>query len=121
MKRTIALGIAVLAIVTFCWIMTPMPASAADEQITFKPASVTELKDRNGNSYVRMLWAKTGELNGVSYSKTVSVNAYGEHVAQARAIKPGQEVKAVASKKFYQGSEYYTILGFDGKSSTAKK
>ncbi len=119
MKNTLTIGSIVVAIVMFMFCMTPMPAKA-DELITFKPASVTELKDKNGQPYVRMLWTKDADMNGVKYQKTISVNAYRELVPAAKQFKPGQEVTAVASKSFYQGREYYTIMGFK-EAATAKK
>lgn len=102
------IGIIVLAIVAFCW-MTP---AFAEEAITFKPSSVSVLKDRNGQEYVRMIWGQTKELNGVQYSTGSTVNAYGDMVSQAKQFKPGQEVTAVVQKREYNGTTYYTVLGF---------
>ena len=116
MKSTLSIAAVVIAIAVFMFWATP---AKADELITFKPSSVTELKDKNGNAYVRMLWTKDSELNGVKYQKTTSVNAYRDMVPAAKLIKPGQEVTLVASKSFYQGREYYTVMGIG--TTAAKK
>lgn len=115
--KHITLGIAVIAIVAFMFCATP--AVRAEEVITFKPSTVSVLKDRNGNDYVRMIWGRTAELNGVQYSTGSTVNAYGEMVTAAKQIKPGQEITAVVQKRDYQGSTYYTVLGL--KPTAAKK
>lgn len=118
MKSILSTGIVVLAIVAFLFCSTP--AKAEDMVITFKPSSVSVLKDRNGNEYVRMIWGQEKELNGVKYAAGASVNAYRELAAQAKLYKQGDTVTAVVSKKDYNGTEYYTVLAFD-KTKTAKK
>jgi len=117
MKRDISIALIVLAIVTFCWIATPF---AADEVLTFNPSSVSVLKDRSGQEYVRMINGGVKELNGIKYSSGSTVNAYRENVAAAKKIKPGDTVTCVVSKKDYNGTVYYTVLAF-APTATAKK
>ena len=119
MKRNLVLFVAILAIVSFMWAATP--ARAEDVVLKFKPSSVSILKDRSGNEYVRFIMPDSKELSGIRYSAGISVNAYREMVEQAKALKPGQEVTVVASKREYNGSTYYTILAFGGTTTAAKK
>ncbi len=118
MKRDLIAFAAIVAIVSFMWIATP--AFAAEEVLTFKPSSVTTLTDKNGTEYGRMLMPVNGNKNGIAFTDTVAVNAFGQHVAAAKSIKPGQEVSAVVQKRDYQGKTYYTILGLKGEAQAKK-
>lgn len=108
--KSILTGIVIAAIVGFCWISTP--ALAAEQALTFKPESVAISKDKNGNEFVRMVISENKTANGIPFKSSYTVNAYREHVAQAKLIKPGQEVTAVVQMKEYNGQKYGTILGF---------
>jgi hypothetical protein len=114
--KNIITAIAILLIVTFVWCATP---ARAEQPLTFKPESVTVLKDKNGNEYVRMLVSEKKTQSGVSYSQSTTINAYRDLVPAASKIKPGQEVTAIVEKREYQGRTYFTLLGL--KDATAKK
>jgi hypothetical protein len=114
--KNIFTGIIVLLIVTFVWIATP---ARAEQVLTFKPDTVTVLKDKNGNDYVRMLVSEKKASQGVNFTQSTTINAYRDLVPAASKIKPGQEVTAVVEKREYQGRSYFTVLGI--KDSIAKK
>ncbi len=119
MKKDLAMLAAIVAIVTFCWISTP--ALAAEEVMTFKPTSVVVKQDKFNQDYVRMVIPATGSKDGIPFSSTYAVMAFGEHVAAAKQIKPGQEVTAVVQKHDYKGQTSYTIIGLKGASQAKKQ
>lgn len=111
--------LALLAIISFMFCSTP---ARAEQPMTFKPDSVTVLKDKNGNEYVRMLISEKKNSSGISYTQSTTVNAYRELVPAASKIKPGSEVTAIVEKREYQGRTYYTLLGLkDSAPVTVKK
>jgi hypothetical protein len=59
-----------------------------------------------------MIVSENKLINGIPYKSSHTVNAYREHVAAAKQIKPGQEVTAVVQSKEFNGQKYMTVLGF---------
>jgi hypothetical protein len=112
MKRIIVAVIVAFALFT-------VNAIAAEQVMTVKPDSVSVLKTKTGESYVRILVSEQKEASGIKFSQATTFNAYRDLVGPASKIKPGTEVTMVVEKREYQGRTYYTILGI--KSAVASK
>jgi hypothetical protein len=110
----------VLAIVSFCWISTPL---AAESVINAKIDSATVLKDKNGAEYVRLIVAESKEMGGIKYSKTVPVLAFRDQVTTAKTLRAGDMLKAVVSHSATpDGRESYRIVSFpQAEAKPAKK
>ena len=102
-------AIIILAIVCLFW---TLPVIAADKIIDTKIESAVQKKDKNGDDYVRFIVPINKSLNGVDYTDSMSVNAYGTLFTQATTYKDGQPLNAIVSIKEYNGREYGTILKF---------
>lgn len=86
MKRFIV----ILALVAFALITVNV--HAAEQVMTIKPESVSVMKTKTGESYVRMLVSESKEASGIKFAATTSFNAYRDLVAQASKCVPGKEI-----------------------------
>jgi hypothetical protein len=87
-------------------------AYAEDIMLNASPTDVVSKLDKNGSPYVRMIIQEDKELNGVAYKSGVPVMFFGDLVAKAKAVKPGQAIKVIASKGDYKGKTSYTAISF---------
>lgn len=94
-------------------------AAQAEQVVTITPDSVTVLKTKAGEDYVRMLVSEKKTANGITFAQSTTYNAYRENVPAASKCKPGTPITAVVEKREYQGRSYFTILGI--KSAVASK
>ena len=101
----------IIAAVVFVSCMA-IPAMALDKMLDAKIVSASTSTDKNGAEYVRILISEDRDLQGVKYTQTVAVMAFGEMVKKAKALKSGDTLKAVCSEREYRGRTSYTILAF---------
>lgn len=87
-------------------------AQAADTIVTGKIETVTVATDKNGNEYVRIIIPEKRSLNGIEYEAGVAIMAFSELANQAKALKPGDQLKAICASRDYQGRKSYTVLAF---------
>jgi hypothetical protein len=122
MKRDLMTGVAVILIVTFCWLMTPSPTLASDTMINAKISSMTISKDKNGAEFVRFIVNEPRELSGVKYERSIPVLAFREQVVAAKGLKAGETLKAVVQKSVTpDGRESYRIVSFAPVASAKTK
>ena len=83
-------------------------AAAGDQMIDSKIESVTQLTDKNGNPFVRIIINEDREMNGVKYQKGVPVMFFGDLVTPGSTYKAGETLKAICS---YDASyDSYTVI-----------
>jgi hypothetical protein len=107
MKRFVMFAVAAIVMVGMAGV-----ALAEDIVLTAKVEKVIVKNDKNGAAYARVLFTEKATLNGVEYNKTVSAVAFGDQTTRAKAMKKGDTMKVIASKKEYKGAPSYQILQF---------
>lgn len=85
-------------------------APAADQILSAKVEASTVGKDKNGAEFVRLIINEQREVQGVKYTVGTPVMAFRDQAERAKAIKPGQTVKAVVTQREWQGRKSYTVL-----------
>ena len=105
MKKSMAILILVAFFVTM---ISFGMASAADKILDAKIDSVTQLTDKNGNPFTRVIVTEDRTLDGVAYSKGVPVMFFGDMATIGSSYKAGETLRAVAN----YSAEYdsYTVL-----------
>jgi hypothetical protein len=93
-------------------LMISLPAYATDQVVTAQIESVQLRKDKHQNDFVRMIIPLELNINGISYTDTVTVNAYDTQVATAQTLKAGDTLNAIVKFKDYKGTTYGTVLKF---------
>lgn len=83
-------------------------AAAADQILDAKVDSVTQLIDKNGNAFTRVIVTEERSIEGTKYSKGVPVMFFGEMAAIGSTFKAGETLRVVAN----YNTEYdsYTVL-----------
>ena len=110
--RNIGILVAVMLIVSFMWISTPM---AAESMLTGSIESSTTAISKAQKEYVRLIINTDKQLNGVKYQTQSVVMAFEpEIVAKAKSYKKGDSFSAVCSSKEYNGRTSYQILKLSG-------
>jgi hypothetical protein len=107
MKRNLSIILAIAIA-----LMLSVPAYAADQIVNTEITSVTLKQDKHQNDFVRMVIPLEQNINGISYTDGVTVNAYDTHVATAKTLKAGDTLNAIVKFKEYKGSTYGTVLKF---------
>jgi len=111
-----------IALAGILWSVSPSVGFAADVVIDTKIAQATTALDKNGREYVRLLIEESRSLQGVNYTVTVPVMAFGRDVQKAKEFKAGDALKCIAAARDYNGNTSYTIRAFiDSQPQTAKK
>lgn len=87
-------------------------ANAADKLFNATIERVDIQPDKNGNQYARLIVPEERELNGVKYTTTVAVMAFGTAFERASQLKAGDTLYAVCSGREYRGNMSYTIQAF---------
>jgi hypothetical protein len=106
-KLALILTIAIAIMFTGSW------ALAVDKQVKdVAIESVTLDKDKHQKDYVRLIIPVEKNLNGISYTDTIAVNAYGAHVETAKTLKPGDMLNAIVKFREFNGNTYGTIVQF---------
>jgi hypothetical protein len=108
MKKILSTIVAIM----FVGCMFTGMAIASDKMLDAKIVSASTSTDKNGAEYVRILISEDRSLQGVKYTQTVAVMAFGEMVAKAKGLKSGDTLKAVCSEREYRGRISYTVLAF---------
>ena len=83
---------------------------AKDIMLDTEIKTMTVANDKNGNEYVRFIIEEPRSLNGVEYTDTVAVMAFGSTVADAKELSEGDGLKAIASQNEYRGRTNYNII-----------
>ncbi len=104
MKRILA-----FAVICVCLFAFAIPqVMAAEELLTVKVSSVVQAKDKNGNAYTRAIIEEQKELSGVKYTTGTPLMFFGDMASKGLALKAGQTVKVIASKRIYNENVSYT-------------
>lgn len=93
-------------------LMVAQAAQAADVMLDTKIDSVTVATGKDGSEYVRFIITEARTLQGAAYNTTLAVMSFGDQVELAKAYKAGDDLKAVAQKRSFQGRDSYIILSF---------
>ena len=112
--KTFGKSLVILAIVALIGVSLYTPVYAAgDEQLNAKIDLVTTQLDVNGKPYVRFIIGQQRTLNGVKYTRTLPVMAFGDLVAKAKTYKKGDTLKCIASfRQLPDGRQSYTVIKF---------
>ena len=105
MKKLFIVFVTFFALIAFTGL-----AIAEDLQVAFPIERVLVKKDKAGNPYCRILVQNTKELNGVIYSSTASVMAFGDQVTAASRLKKGDTLKAIVARSEFRGGVSYQLL-----------
>jgi len=98
-------------IATLClFIVTAIPALAADVMLQSTITRADTVLDKNGNEYVRLIVSETRTLNGVKYDAEVPVMAFGSQAQPAKALKAGDKFKGICSSRVFEDRASYTVL-----------
>lgn len=93
-------------------------ASAKDVVLENTIESKTLATGSDGNEYIRFIVNEKRELSGVTYDAGVAVMVFSgsapEVFEQAKAMNPGDKIRAIAEQREYQGRTSYTIRQFLG-------
>jgi hypothetical protein len=108
MKKFLSIIVAIM----FVGCMFTGMAIASDKILDAKVVSATTSLDKNGSEYVRILISEDRQIQGVKYTQTVAVMAFGNMVKKAKALKGGDTLKAICSEREYRGRTSYTVLAF---------
>ena len=113
MRKHITAIIMAMAVLAMAFTITPV--YAADDMIldtTIK--SVTIKNDKNGDEYVRYIILEKASLNGVSYTKGVSLTGFSSSIdmIQAKEYKAGDPIKAIVTPGDWNGRKTYTLVAF---------
>lgn len=106
------LSLYVIMVMFFITVVSFGLAHSTEVMLNAKIDSATTQLDKNGTEYVRFLVTEKRNMNGVDYSITLPVMAFGENVKAAKVFKNGDDFKAIAQKRSYQGRDSYTIVQF---------
>ena len=98
--------------IAFVMCMFAVPVMASDKILNAKVVTASTSTDKNGAEYVRILISENRQIQGVKYTQTVAVMAFGEMVAKAKGLKSGDMLNAVCSEREYRGRTSYTVLAF---------
>jgi len=101
--------ILVFAVICACLFAFAIPqVMSAEELLTVKITSVAQAKDKNGNGYTRAIIEESKELNGVKYTTGTPMMFFGDMASKGSALKAGQTVKVIASKRMFNERLSYT-------------
>ena len=106
-RSMFTLAIVLLTLLSFAGLVL-----AEDVQLNSPVEKVVIKKDKNGDTYARILIKDAKEMNGVSYNKDTSAMAFGDMVADAKKLKKGETLKCIASKRDFRGGTSYQVLKF---------
>jgi hypothetical protein len=100
----------VLALIMIIGLAFANMASAQEVVLDTKIEQMAVQKDKNGNEYVRFIIKEVRTLNGIDYEAEVVTMAFGGTVADAKELKTGDTLKAIASVNEYQGRKNYSLI-----------
>jgi hypothetical protein len=105
------LSIFLIALLTIMWFIA-VPIHAADQNLNVTIESATLAVDKNGREYIRFIVPVDKQLQGVEYSDSVAVMAFGNMTEPAKAYKAGDQLNVIVKSREYQGNTSYTVLKF---------
>ena len=113
----LSIFVAVLAIVSFMWVNTPV---AAETMIQGTIDSATVAKSKADKEYVRLIVNQAKESNGIKYNTQAVVMVFDDNLVKtAKLYKKGDNLKAVCSSKEYNGRTSYQMLAAGGMKPVA--
>ncbi len=101
------LAVMITIAVLFCIVA---PAMAEDVIMEKKIVNISFKTDKNGAEYARIIVGEKSQLQGIEYENTATVTGFGPVVADLKAYKKGQTLKAVAHKGDFKGRTTYNVL-----------
>ena len=103
--------ITLLCFIAMLFIMGLNYASAADQIMTGKIASVTQKVTKNGDPYTIIVLPENKTLNGIAYTTETSVFCFKS--PEAKNFKAGDPVKLIAKRTISKdGNEFVTLVQF---------
>jgi len=102
MKKLLLVALFTLATFAVCF--------GAEELVTGEITDVVQAVDQNGANYTRLIVSFDRKMDGTEYSVGLPVMGFGDQAEPASKLTVGQTLKAICSKRTYQGSESYTLL-----------
>lgn len=116
MRKNLSLVLALTVMLTLLGSLAVADALAADKLITAKITDTATKLDRNGNEYVRLIIEESRSLQGVAYDADVPVMVFAsggsDLIEKAKALKPGDTLRAICDGRQYQGRVSYTLRAF---------
>lgn len=109
MKKMMSLAVLVVALMVA--IAFTSTAFAEEKIMTIKVEKVDVKKDKNGKEYTRIWTPVTKNLNGVKYTRSMPIMAFGETATAAKKLTKGSTVKGVVETGKYKDRETLTLLG----------
>ncbi len=100
---------AYVAMAAFVLNLMAFGLARADQILEAKVYSVQEGIGKNGQQFVRVVVVEKRQLNGHSYEAAVPVMAFGSTVQKAKALVPGNTLKAIVSQKTFAGNTSYIL------------
>jgi len=86
-------------------------AFAQDIMMKKKISSIMVKNDKNGNPYTRIFVSIDASLDGIKYTKSVSIMAFGQIGEEAAAkLKTGDTINAICTEGEYKGSPSYQLV-----------
>jgi hypothetical protein len=101
--------VGIFVVVVFICVTFVTFASAEDTMIEGKIESVLSKTDKNGRPFTIVVVEEQRTLNGISYTAGVPCMAFGKLHETAQGLKEGDTLKAIASKREYNGDTSYTL------------
>lgn len=102
----------VMMIMVLCFTVMVTGALATESMLTGKVSGLTVAKDKNGAEYVRWLVNESRTLDGIVYSISLPVMAFGAEAKEAKALKNGDNFKVISQKRYFENRESYTVIKF---------
>ena len=112
------IGMIILAMFIMAMAFTITPAQAGsgstDQILDTTIESVTVKNDKNGDEYVRYIVLEKANLNGVEYTKGISLTGFSSSIdmTQAKEYKAGDPIKAIVTPGDWNGRKTYTLVAF---------
>ena len=110
MKKIRVTNFLAAVITILCLLAFASVSFATDVQIEKKIDQIVFKKDKNGSEYARIIVQGTGDLNGVQYTKAMSVMAFGDQAKEAKMLKKGMILKAICAEQQFRGATNYQLL-----------
>lgn len=115
MKRNLSIALALIAALSILFAGISVAAAAdninPDVMLSAKILDKVTKLDRNGKPYVRMIVEDTRVKDGVSYTTSAPVMAFGQMaIDKVATLKKGDTLNAIVSQSVYRGKLSYTLI-----------
>jgi hypothetical protein len=102
MRKAIAVTLTLMAIV----LAFNVAYAAEAEFISATIERVDVANDKNGNEYVRIIIPMERTVNGITFERTYPAMAFGSLAEEAKLLKPGDTLNAIATFQTRVGESY---------------